>query len=245
MCRLLQLAAFASVAAYLQVEEAGRSGLLPPDISLSGLVAHHLWPLLPAGMASRVQLAARAVAAPAAAAGPAAIQLCGTLAGLPLRELLPHATYALCGGLAVIWLLQAATGLLRGAAAARAAAQLVLALLLQVSDRQAPLILLLGLLMLVAIAKLMARRAALAPGGVTAAGVAGEAAALAALVAAQMFYVTGHLCEFAGLQYTAGAPLGAAPPVGLFTSVAHLCTPPRLQALSGLESSSCGAPAPS
>jgi hypothetical protein len=204
-CRLLQWAAFASAAAYLQLEDAASGGLLPPGTTLHQLVAQHLWPQLPASLAGRLQLAADAAVQPVLAAWPAGGHYSSLLLGLPLRTLLPHATYALTGALAAAWLLQAATRRLRGAAAATAAAQLVLALLVQVSDRNAPLILLLGLVELVAIAKLLAQRAELLPtGSAAAAGMPGEAATLVALVAAQLFFATGHLCEFAGLQYTAG-----------------------------------------
>ncbi|KAL4452193.1 hypothetical protein ABPG75_007855 [Micractinium tetrahymenae] len=200
--RLLVLAAFASVAAYLHVEDAIKHGLLPKGLTLHRLAGQHLRPLLPAQLAAWLEAAGTA-AQPALAAVPAAARLGARLLALPLMSLLPHVTYALCAALAVIWLAQAASRRLQGAAAATAAAQLLLAALLQVSDRQAPLILLLALLEITAVARLLARRAELLPAG-TAAGVAGEVGALLALVAAQLFYSTGHLCEFAGLQYTAG-----------------------------------------
>ena len=188
----------------MQLEDAASGGLLPPGTTLQQLVAQHLWPQLPASLA-RSMLAADAEGQPVLTVWPASGRYGSLLLALPLRTLLPHATYALTGALAAAWLLQAATRRLRGAAAATAAAQLVLALLVQVSDRNAPLILLLGLVELVAIAKLLAQRSQLLPAGSSAAaGVPGEAAALVALVAAQLFFATGHLCEFAGLQYTAG-----------------------------------------
>jgi hypothetical protein len=197
--RLLVLAAFASAAGYLQLEDAGRQRLLSPDVSLGQLLRQHLAPLLPPGIASRAQLAAAVVS-------PHVGGLAALLSELPLRTLLPHATYALCGAAAAAWSLRVATRQAGGtAAAATAAAQVLLALVVQVSDRRTPLILLLGLLLLVAFTRLCARRAELLSGGGGGRdGVAGEAAALTSLVAAQLFYVTGHLCEFAGLQYTAG-----------------------------------------
>lgn len=201
-CRLLTLAAFASVAAHLQAEDAIQHSLLPRGVTLQQLAEQHLRPLLPAQLAAWLEAAGRA-ALPALAAAPAAAQLGAHLVAMPLASLLPHATFALCAVLAALWLAQAASGQLRGAAAATACAQLLLAALLQVSDRQAPLILLLALLEMAALSRLLARRAGLLPAG-GAAAVAGEAGALLALVAAQLFYVTGHLCEFAGLQYTAG-----------------------------------------
>lgn len=204
LSRLLVLAAFASVSSYLQMEDATSHGLLPSAITLQQLVTQHIWPRMPTGLATLAAAAADAAAGATLAAWPAARRYGHVLVALPMRDLLPHATYVLCGGAAALWLLQAATRRLRGAAAATAAAQLVLAVLLQVSDRKAPLILLLALLELAAIARLLAKRAELAPRGIGGAGVASEAAALVALVAPQLFYATGHLCEFAGLQYTAG-----------------------------------------
>ena len=44
-------------------------------------------------------------------------------------------------------------------------------------------------------------------GGVNGGGGCGAAAALWSLHGLQLFFCTGHFCEFAGLQYTAGAPL--------------------------------------
>lgn len=207
LSRLLVLAAFATAAAYLQLEDAGKRGFLPEQVSLQQLVQQHTMPRLPAELAASAQHAGKAAQQLLASAWPAAVQQGAVLAGLPLRELLPHTTYALCGTAAALWLAAVVAGRLRGAAATTAAAQLVLALLVQVSERGAPLILLLGLLQLAAMARLLARRAELLPPG-GAAGVAGEAAALVALVAAQLFYATGHMCEFAGLQYTAGAERG-------------------------------------
>lgn len=196
------LAAFASAAAYLQLEDASKHGLLPTGVTLQQLVERML-PLLPAGLAQQARQAGTAAQQLAASALPAAAQLGAVVAALPLRQLLPQATYALCG--AVVMLLLAALQMrrLRGAAATTAAAQALLVVLLQISERGAPLILLLALFQLATVARLLARRAELLPAG-TAMGVAAEAGALVALVAAQLFYVTGHLCEFAGLQYTAG-----------------------------------------
>lgn len=218
--RLLTLAAFASVAAHLQVEDAIRHGLLPSRSTLQQLAGQHLRPLLPAQLAAWLETAGRA-ARPALAASPAAAQLAARLLALPLASLLPHATFALCAVLAARWLAQTACRMLRGAEAATAGAQLLLVALLQVSDRQVPLILLLALLELGAICRLLARRAELLPAG-GAAGVAGEAGVLLALAGAQLFYVTGHLCEFAGLQYTAGerGPLGA---LGVTAAAAYAC----------------------
>ncbi|PRW57424.1 GPI ethanolamine phosphate transferase 3 [Chlorella sorokiniana] len=201
--RLLVLAAFASAGAYLQLEDASKRGFLPEQVSLQQLMQHHALPALPTELAAPVEQALTATQQQLVSAWPAAAQLGTVLASLPLRELLPHATYALCGTAAALWLAALATGRLRGAAATTAAAQLVLAVLVQVSERGSPLILLLGLLQLAAMARLLARRAELLPPAGTA-GVAGEAGVLVALVAAQLFYATGHMCEFAGLQYTAG-----------------------------------------
>lgn len=200
----LVLASFASAAAYLQLADASKRGLLPEHVSLQQLVQQHTLPLLPAELAAPAQQALTAAQQLLASAWPAAAQRGAVLAHLRLRELLPHATYALCCTAAALWLAAVTTGRLRGAAATTAAAQLALAVLVQVSERGAPLILLLALLQLAAMARLLARRAEVQPPG-GAAGVAGEAGALVALVAAQLFYATGHMCEFAGLQYTAGA----------------------------------------
>ena len=49
-CRLLQWAAFASAAVYLQLEDAAGRGLLPPGTTLHQLVAYYLWPQLPASL---------------------------------------------------------------------------------------------------------------------------------------------------------------------------------------------------
>ena len=204
LCRVLVVAAFASAATYLQLEDAIKRGYLAEQVSLQQLVQQHALPWLPAQLAAPAQQAGEAAQQLLASAWPAAAQLVAMLASQPLRELLPHATYALCGTAAALWLAAVATGRLRGGAAAAAAAQLVLAVLVQVSERGAPLILLLALLQLAAMARPLARRAEL-QGRSGAAGVAGEAAAMVALVAAQLFYATGHMCEFAGLQYTAGA----------------------------------------
>lgn len=197
------------MAAYHQVEDAIKHGLLPAGATLDHLAAHHVLPHLPTELASWVEQAVAVAVRPVLAAWPGAAQLSSHLLALPLSTLLPHATYALCGALAALWLLQAATRRVHGPPAAAAAAQVLLAAVLQVSDRQAPLILLLALLELTAVAKLLARRAELQPAGSSGGGVAGEAGALLALVAAQLFFVTGHLCEFAGLQYTAGGWVGA------------------------------------
>lgn len=201
--RLLTLAAFASAAAYLHLEDAGSRGFLPADVSLQQLVTRHLWPHLPAQLAANAEAAVSAIAQPVLQAWPAAGRYGTVLLAAPLRELLPHATYSLAGTAAALWLALVATRRLRGAAATTSAAQLVLAVLVQVSDRNTPLILLLALLELATAARLLARRAELLLPDARP-GVAGEAGALVALVQAQLFYVTGHMCEFAGLQYTAG-----------------------------------------
>eukprot|EP00887_Chlorella_sp_A99_P003022 scaffold9.g3022.t1 len=143
---------------------------------------------------SRAGLAAAltaALAPLAALAGPAG----GALAAAPLRLLLPQATYALCCVSAALWLRLAAGGgsSLQDRTAALAAA--LLPAVLQVSDAKAALVLLLGAAEAAAAARLLARRGGPARGG---------AAALAlAAIQAQMFFVSGHLCEFAGLRYTA------------------------------------------
>ena len=204
-CSALTAAAFVSAAAYLQLEDAGKRGLLPAaDATLSQLAAQHLWPRVPAGLVGQIVRAAQAVVQAWPTAGVWYDYCVASLASQPLLELLPQATFALGGVLAAVWLLQAATRQLRGYDAATAAAQLLLAMLLQVSDRNAPLILLLAALELVAIAKLLASRAATLKAGGGGGRLADEAAVLVALVQVQLFYSTGHLCEFAGLQYTAG-----------------------------------------
>ena len=202
------LAAVASAAAYLHLEDAANHGLLPAGVTPQQL-AGQLVAQLPAGLAVRARQAGAAAQQLAASALPAAAQLGAMAASLPLRELLPHTTYLLCGAVVVLLLAGLETRQLRGAAAATAAAQVLLVALLQISERGAPLILLLALLQLATLARLLARRAELLPAG-AAAGVVAEAGALLGLVAAQLFYVTGHLCEFAGLQYTAGGGGAAA-----------------------------------
>jgi hypothetical protein len=194
---MLQIAAFACVAAYLQVDQAGKQGVVAADVSLEQLMAGYIQPLLPAGWSSQATAAAQFMSTALGASG-------DRLANMPLRTLLPHASYALSAAAAIAWLAQLAMRRLHGAAAGTSLARLLLALLLLVSDRQTPLMLLLGLLQLTAITKLLSQRAKLRPCGANASGVAGEAAALVTLISAQLFYVTGHLCEFAGLQYTAG-----------------------------------------
>lgn len=203
------LAAFAIAAAYLHVEDASKHGMLPVGATLQQLVQHML-ALLPAGLAARARQAGAAAQQLCESALPVAAQLGAMAAAVPLRELLPQATYLLCGAVVVLLMAGREVRQLRGAAVATGAAQALLAVLVQISERGAPLILLLALLQLAAVARLLARRAELLPAA-AAAGVAVEAGALLALVAAQLFYATGHLCEFAGLQYTAGgcAALGA------------------------------------
>jgi hypothetical protein len=77
----------------------------------------------------------------------------------------------------------------------------LLAALLQVSDAGTPLVLLLGAAQLWAVTQLLRIRCRQL-GSSAAAGI--EGAAVLAVVQAQMFFSTGHLCEFAGLQYLAG-----------------------------------------
>ena len=77
----------------------------------------------------------------------------------------------------------------------------LLAAILQVSDSTMPLLMLLGAAQLWAMVQLLQLRGRqLGPG----APVGLEGAAALAVVQAQAFFTTEHLCEFAGLQYLAG-----------------------------------------
>lgn len=127
------------------------------------------------------------------------------LAGVPLRTLLPRATYAACAFGLLLWLAAGLRGVPdkgRGQQAAYAAANLQLLLLpvlLQISAPSSALVILVGVLEVVCVTKLLALASARR-------GVALlEWAALAAALQSQMFFVGGHLCEFAGLHYPAGA----------------------------------------
>jgi hypothetical protein len=113
----------------------------------------------------------------------------------PLSMSLPWATYALSGAAAVSTLLEA---VLKGGAdvlALGSSQATLLVLVLQVSHDVAPLIMLALATEVLLLAHLL-RRSPLSSGV--------EVGAILALVQTQAFFVTGHLCEFAGLQYTAG-----------------------------------------
>lgn len=122
----------------------------------------------------------------------AAASLCST----PLRFLLPWATYLLCSIGALLWLQQAAcTARASWGAGAAALMAALLPTVILVSERKVALVLLLGTIEVWATASLLAR--ARLPSPAMASGL------LLGVIQVQLFFATGHLCEFAGLDYTA------------------------------------------
>lgn len=127
------------------------------------------------------------------------------LAHVPLRILLPRATYVACAFGLLLWLVTGRRavpdkGRVQQTACAAAALQLLLLpIVLQISTPTSALVILLGVLEMVCVTKLLALRSARHGAALL------EWAALVAALQSQMFFVGGHLCEFAGLHYPAGA----------------------------------------
>jgi hypothetical protein len=173
--------------------------LLPTAYAATAL--HHAW-----------ELAAEQAWAPAASTAASLVELllpgsAATLSGLPIagalalpvRLLLPRAAMALCAASAAV-LAQQAARLPRGEAASGAGA-IAVALALLLAPTCPPLVLLLAVAQAATLAALLTARAR---GEACAGAMGAAAAALLAVAQTQAFFLTGHLCEFAGLEYKAG-----------------------------------------
>jgi hypothetical protein len=140
----------------------------------------------------------------------------------PLRLLLPHVCFACCSAAACLAAFAYAvdrmgsaqhtqhghgsTKDIGGVAAGAAFLQrMLLVLVLQVGDGKTPLLMLAGAVEVGACIMLLRIKAQHAYQACSRQrGACMEGAAILALIQSHMFFATGHLCEFAGLHYTAG-----------------------------------------
>ena len=122
---------------------------------------------------------------------------------MSLHLLLPRAIFFAAAGSLALAILTAATSPASRVETSFALGGTILAVLLLISNTATPLLALIGIVQAVVLTHLVIGPKKKVSGG----NLLCKAAAIAGLYAAlqmQAFFVTGHLCEFAGLQYTAG-----------------------------------------
>jgi hypothetical protein len=171
--------AYLAAACHHALELAARLGWLPEGLTAATLVD---W-------AASCSVRALEAVFPAAHTAP--------YLDVPLRLLAPRAALALCAAAAAA--LAAEVAARRCRSVIPGAAAILLAALLLMASASPPLVAALGAGQAAALAALLA---AGGPAGEGAAAAA--AAATMAVMQTQAYHVTGHLCEFAGLFYTAG-----------------------------------------